>query len=92
MTMHITPSLGSTTARSVECTRAARFPPLTPANENLDAAQLVQYDYLVNVTTKVYGNTFITKDADGSLHGPFNVLLLVIFFQSTLAIPFAKAF
>lgn len=48
-------------------TGAARFPPLTPANGNLDPVTLIQYNYLVNVTKKV--------NADGSLQGPFNELL-----------------
>ncbi|KAH6662528.1 hypothetical protein B0J14DRAFT_495980 [Halenospora varia] len=52
-----------------------RFPALTPAKGNLDAAQVVKYDYLVNITQKVYGNTIITKDPDGSLQGPFGQLL-----------------
>jgi hypothetical protein len=58
-----------------KCTGATRFPPLSPSNGNLDAAQLVQYDYLANITKVVYGNTIITEDPDGSLQGPFNVLL-----------------
>jgi hypothetical protein len=67
--------LGVTLASHMEkCTGTTRFPPLSPANGNLDAAQLVQYDYLVNVT-KVYGDSIITENPDGSLQGPFNVLL-----------------
>ena len=58
-----------------KCTGTTRFPPLSPANGNLDAAKLVQYDYLTNVTKKVYSNTIITEDPDGLLQGPFNVLL-----------------
>jgi hypothetical protein len=58
-----------------KCTGTTGFPPLSPANGNLDAAQLVQYDYLVNVAKKVYGNTIIIEGPDGSLQGPFNVLL-----------------
>ncbi|THV44336.1 hypothetical protein BGAL_0669g00010 [Botrytis galanthina] len=52
-----------------------RFPPLTPSSDNLDEAQLVQYNYLANITKAVYKNTIVTEDADGSLQGPFNMLL-----------------
>ncbi|TVY40039.1 hypothetical protein LSUB1_G003941 [Lachnellula subtilissima] len=57
------------------CTGATRFPPLSPSNNNLDAAQLVQYEFLINTTKKIYGDTIITEGADGSLQGPFNQLL-----------------
>jgi len=60
---------------STNCDGATRFPPLTPANHNLSTAQSVQYEYLVNVTKKVYGDTIVTVDHDGSLQGPFNQLL-----------------
>lgn len=53
----------------------SRFPALTPANGNLDTAHLTQYEFLVDITKKVYGNTIITQDADGSLQGPFNMIL-----------------
>jgi poly(A) polymerase Pap1 len=52
-----------------------RFPALTPAYGNLDSTQLTEYDRLVNITRKVYGNTIITEDAEGALQGPFNILL-----------------
>jgi hypothetical protein len=58
-----------------KCTGTTRFPHSHPQNGNLDAAQLVQYDYLVNVTKKVYGDTIITENPDGLLQGPFSVLL-----------------
>ncbi|KAJ8061326.1 hypothetical protein OCU04_010389 [Sclerotinia nivalis] len=61
---------------SSHCTGTTRFPPLTPGNDNLDAAQLVQYNYLANITKAVYGTTIVTEDPDGSLQGPFNMLLL----------------
>lgn len=57
------------------CTGSTRFPPLSPSNNNLDAAQLVQYEFLINTTKKIYGDTIITEGADGSLQGPFNQLL-----------------
>ncbi|KAF7912024.1 uncharacterized protein EAE98_011781 [Botrytis deweyae] len=60
---------------SSSCTGAIRFPPLTPSSDNLDEAQLVQYNYLANITKAVYKNTIVTEDADGSLQGPFNMLL-----------------
>ncbi|KAF5867686.1 putative carboxymuconolactone decarboxylase protein [Botrytis fragariae] len=60
---------------SPSCTGAIRFPPLTPSSDNLDEAQLVQYNYLANITKAVYKNTIVTEDADGSLQGPFNMLL-----------------
>ncbi|KAF7860818.1 hypothetical protein EAF04_008336 [Stromatinia cepivora] len=60
---------------SSHCTGATRFPPLTPGNDNLDAAQLVQYNYLASITKAVYGTTIVTEDPDGSLQGPFNMLL-----------------
>ncbi|TGO83894.1 hypothetical protein BPOR_0578g00030 [Botrytis porri] len=62
---------------SSSCTGAVRFPPLTPSSDKLDEAQLVQYNYLANITKSVYKNTMVTEDADGSLQGPFNILLLV---------------
>ncbi|KAF7915630.1 hypothetical protein BELL_0175g00050 [Botrytis elliptica] len=60
---------------SSSCAGAIRFPPLTPSSDNLDEAQLVQYNYLANITKAVYKNTIVTEDADGSLQGPFNMLL-----------------
>lgn len=63
---------------SSSCTGAIRFPPLTPSSDNIDEAQLVQYNYLANITNAVYKNTIVTEDADGSLQGPFNMLLLVL--------------
>lgn len=56
-------------------TTKSRFPALTPAKSNLDDSQVVQYDYIVDITQKVYGNTIITKDPDGSLQGPFGQAL-----------------
>jgi len=53
----------------------SRFPALTPANDNLDATQSIEYDLTFEITNKVYGNTIVTHDADGSLRGPFNMLL-----------------
>ncbi|PQE08973.1 Carboxymuconolactone decarboxylase-like protein [Rutstroemia sp. NJR-2017a WRK4] len=52
-----------------------RFPPLTPANENLNEAQGAQYEYLTDMTKKVYGNKIITQDPEGALQGPLNILL-----------------
>jgi hypothetical protein len=57
-------------------TNESRFPALTPMKGNLDAPQAVEYDYLVDITQKVYGDTIITKDPDGSLQGPFGQILL----------------
>lgn len=57
------------------CTGNTRFPPLSPENNNLDAAQLVQYNYLLNVTKETFGDLIVTENADGSLAGPFNELL-----------------
>ncbi|TGO41217.1 hypothetical protein BHYA_0025g00690 [Botrytis hyacinthi] len=62
--------------KSSSCAGAIRFPPLTPSSDNLDEDQLVQYNYLANITKAVYKNTIVTEDADGSLQGPFNMLLL----------------
>ncbi|TGO14829.1 hypothetical protein BTUL_0048g00700 [Botrytis tulipae] len=61
--------------KSSPCTGAIRFLPLTPSSDNLDEAQLFQYNYLANTTKAVYKNTTVTEDADGSLQGPFNMLL-----------------
>ncbi|RDW59414.1 hypothetical protein BP6252_12501 [Coleophoma cylindrospora] len=69
-----------------KCTGASRFPPLTPANGSLDAAQALEYEYLVDVTKKVYGNKIVTVDADGAAQGPFNVLL----YTPTVAQPWVK--
>jgi hypothetical protein len=52
-----------------------RFPPLTPANKNLNEAQGAQYAYLAEMTKKVYGNKIITQNLDGALQGPLNILL-----------------
>jgi hypothetical protein len=72
----LAPSLSCTSFNMPNSTEPApRFPPLTPANGNLDADQLVHYEFLADITKKVYGNTIITKDTDGKLEGPFNMLL-----------------
>ncbi|ESZ91058.1 hypothetical protein SBOR_8552 [Sclerotinia borealis F-4128] len=60
---------------SSSCNGDKRFPPLTPVDDNLDAAQLVQYNYLADITKVVYGTTIVTENPDGSLQGPFNMLL-----------------
>jgi len=57
------------------CTGASRFPPLSPALGNMNAAQAEQYKILDNALTKFYGDTIITKNADGSFTGPFGQLL-----------------
>jgi hypothetical protein len=62
-------------SKDVATTKESRFPALTPAKGNLDAAQAAEYNYLVNIIQKVYGDTIITKDPDGSLQGPFGQIL-----------------
>lgn len=54
---------------------ATRFPPLTPEDENLDSAQLVQYNYLAKITEKIYGTTIVTEDSHGTFQGPLNMSL-----------------
>ncbi|KAI9644465.1 hypothetical protein NHQ30_006486 [Ciborinia camelliae] len=42
---------------------------------SLKSSRPILYNYLANITKKVYDTTLVTEDADGSLQGPFNLLL-----------------
>lgn len=52
---------------------ATRFPPLPPSAQTPE--QRVIYDSFLDMCEKGWGDKFIWKAQDGSLLGPFNMLL-----------------
>ncbi|PQE19182.1 hypothetical protein CJF30_00007518 [Rutstroemia sp. NJR-2017a BBW] len=57
-----------------ENSNTPRFPHLTPTSD-LNETQLTTYNYLLAGTRAVYSGVIVTEAADGSLHGPFGLLM-----------------